>query len=59
MSPTVLAMVKEEQRLRLAIIAGATHAIKYLEQHKRATHDEAIRHVVNTAPDILTHIDEP
>ncbi len=51
-------MAKEDQKIRVAIIAGATQAIKYLEQNKRATHDEALRHVANNTQEILRNIDE-
>ncbi len=51
-------MVKEDQKIRVAIIAGATQAIKYLEQNRHSTHDEALRHVINNAKEILSEIDE-
>lgn len=50
-------MGKEDSKLKLAIIAGATQAIKYLEQNKRATYDEALRHVANNTQEALSKID--
>ncbi len=52
-------MSNENQKIRVAIIAGANHAIKYLQQNKRATHDEALRHVANNTKEILSEIDDP
>ncbi len=51
-------MTKDNHKIKIAIIAGATQAIKYLEQNKRATHDEALRHVANNTQEILNKIDE-
>jgi hypothetical protein len=50
-------MAKEDHKLRIAIIAGATEAIKYLQQNKNSTHDEALRHVANNTKEILARID--
>ncbi len=52
-------MAKEDQKIRVAIIAGANHAIKYLQQNRHSTHDEALRHVINNAKEILSEIDDP
>ncbi len=52
-------MTKEDQKIRVAIIAGASHAIKYLQQNKGATHEEALRHIVNNTKEILSEVDDP
>ncbi len=51
-------MAKEDHKIKIAIIAGATQAIKYLEQNRHSTHDEALRHVANNTQEILNNIDE-
>ncbi len=52
-------MAKDDQKIRVAIIAGATYAIKYLQQNRHSTHDEALRHVVNNTKEILAEVDDP
>ena len=50
-------MESENNRLRLAVIAGATHALKYMQKNKRASHDEALRDVAKNTTEILDKID--
>ena len=50
-------MNQEDNHLRMAVIAGATNAMKYLQQHRHASHDEALRHVINNANEIIGKID--
>jgi len=49
--------MKEDKKLKLAIIAGAAAAAKYLKNHNKATPDEAISHVSENINSILTNID--
>ena len=51
-------MNQEDNQLRLAVIAGATNAMKYLQQHRHASHDEALRHVINSTNEIINKIDK-
>ena len=51
-------MDNEDNRLRMAVIAGATHALKYIQNNRRATHDEAIRDVAKSTKEILDKIDD-
>ena len=46
-------MESEDNRLRMAAIAGATHALKYIKKNRYATHDEAIGDVARNAKEIL------
>ncbi|MEK6847469.1 MAG: hypothetical protein AABY16_04860 [Nanoarchaeota archaeon] len=50
-------MESEDDRLRLAVIAGATHALKYLQKNRKASFDEALRDVVKNTKEILDKID--
>ena len=52
------AMENEDKRLTMALISGASHAIKYKEKNPRATEDEIIQHITKEAKDILEKIDE-
>lgn len=52
-------METADSRLRLAVIAGATHALKYLQRNRKASHDEAIGDVAKNTKEILEKIDEP
>jgi len=50
-------MDKENKELHLAVIAGATKALEHLEKDKKATHDDALKHVINNAESIIEEID--
>jgi acetone carboxylase gamma subunit len=52
-------MKDEDKRLKMAIIAGASHAIKFKEKNWRATEDEVVRHVSENVREILEKIDNP
>ncbi|MEI6731879.1 MAG: hypothetical protein WCK90_04320 [archaeon] len=47
----------ESKRLKMAVISGASHAIKYKEQNPHATADEILRHVTREIQSILDKID--
>ena len=50
--------MEEEKRLKMAIISGASHAIRYKEENPRAMESEVIQHVTNNVDSILDKIDE-
>lgn len=52
-------MTSEENRLRMAVIAGAVHAMKYMRKNKKAGEDEIIKHVADNTVNILEKIDDP
>lgn len=49
----------ENKQLRMAIIAGASHALRYKDQNPRAHSDEIIQHVTENVAEILSNIDDP
>lgn len=52
-------MTIDENRIKMAVIAGASHAVAYLKKNRYANEDEVIRHVSENAADILNKIDNP
>lgn len=52
-------MAKEEAKIKMAVIAGASRAIKFKEENWRATPEEILRHVSSSMNDILDKIDNP
>ena len=48
----------EKSRLKMAIIAGASHAVKYKAGHPKAQDQEVIQHVTSEVDEILAKIDE-
>lgn len=50
-------MENEENKLRIAVIAGATHALKYIQNNHRASHDEALQDVAKRTQEILDKIE--
>jgi len=52
-------MDDEEKRLRMAIIAGASHAAKYMKRNWKAEEDEVVKHVTDNVDEILENIDDP
>ena len=45
-------------KLKVAIIAGASAAVKYSHKNQRATPEEIIQHVTDTIEEILSKVDE-
>jgi hypothetical protein len=41
------------QRLKMAMIAGANHALKYKRQKKMSSDEEALKHVSDESDNIL------
>jgi len=48
----------DDDRLRLAVIAGASHALKYKEENPRKTDREALKFVAEKVDTILQEIEE-
>jgi hypothetical protein len=46
-------MKNNEKRLRIAVIAGASHALRYLEKNPRATTNEVVKHVSDNVNGII------
>lgn len=51
-------MANEKKRLKMAVIAGASHAIKYKERHPGAQADEVINFVSKEVDLILEKVDK-
>jgi hypothetical protein len=50
-------MSKERSKLKMAIIAGASHAMKYKEKNPHASESEVINYVTGNVREILDNID--
>lgn len=50
-------MDKENKELHLAVIAGATKALEHLRENRKASHDDALKHVIDNADQIIENID--
>ncbi len=48
----------EKKRVKMAIIAGAAAAAKFMKNNRTATSDDAIRHVTKEVAQILDNIDK-
>ena len=56
---TLFSMMKEEEdRMVMAVIAGAAHGMRYKEKNPRASQEEVIQHITENAKEILANIDE-
>jgi|GEM_PF-1019193 len=53
-----LHIMVDDDRLRLAVIAGASHALKYKEENPRKTDREALKFVAEKVDTILQEIEE-
>ncbi len=51
-------MAKERDNIKIAVISGASHALKFRDRFPRSTNEEAIRHVTDKMGDILRKIEE-
>ncbi len=52
-------MDKENKALHLAVIAGATSALDHIKKNKNASHEEALKQVIDNADKIIENIDLP
>jgi hypothetical protein len=50
-------MGKSDEKLKLAIIAGASAAVRYIAEKKPRTSEEVINHINKTINQILENID--
>ena len=51
-------MEEENQRLKIAAISGAAHALRFKEKNPNATEQEVIQYVTDLSEEILKNIDE-
>lgn len=51
-------MSDTKKKMKLALIAGAAAAAKFMSETRMATPDEAVRHVSKEADRIVANIDE-
>ena len=49
--------MNDKKRLKIAIIAGASRALRYKAQHRIITDEEVLRKVTESADEILNNID--
>ncbi len=52
-------MADVEKELKMAVIAGAAHALKYKEENWRASIDEVLRNISENMDEILGKMDNP
>ena len=45
--------MEDEKKIRMAVIAGASHALKYKQSRKRATDEDAIQFVTREMERII------
>ena len=50
--------MQEKKRTKVAIIVGASHALKYKEKNPRASEHEVIQHITKEMDTILDQIDK-
>jgi hypothetical protein len=50
-------MEEDKKGIKMAIISGAAHAIRYKEKHPRATESDVIQHVTDEVENILEKIE--
>lgn len=48
----------DKKRLKMAVIAGASHAIKFKNQHPDSSEEQAIQDITKNVDNILKNIDE-
>lgn len=51
-------MARDEKRIKIAVIAGASSALKYKERNPRATEQEILQHITSETNLILSRIDD-
>ncbi len=51
-------MDEETNKLKIALISGAAHALKYKEENPRATEDEIFQYLSDEAEAILGKIED-
>ena len=51
-------MDEEHKKLQVALISGASHALKYKEKNPRASEAEILQYVIREASEIINKIDD-
>ncbi len=51
-------MNEENKKLKIALISGASHALRYKEKNPGATEQEILQHLADESDEILEKIDE-
>ena len=51
-------MEKEDYKLKLAVVSGAYHALKFRDKNPNATHEKVIQYITDEAETIIDKIDE-
>lgn len=52
-------MNMDEKRMKVAILAGAAHAMRYKEKNQFAQANEVLQHISENMDIILDNIDDP
>lgn len=50
--------MEEKNKLKMILISGAAHALKYMKENPKSTEQEVIRYITKEAENILKKIDE-
>ncbi|MBU0466644.1 MAG: hypothetical protein KJ718_02790 [Nanoarchaeota archaeon] len=50
--------MEEDYKLKMAIIAGASHALKFKEKNPHATEQEVLQHITEKTNEILSKIED-
>ena len=45
--------MKKRENIKMAVISGASHALKYRDKNPRSSNEEAIRHVTERMDDMI------
>jgi len=46
------------EKIKLAVIAGASSALKYKDKHPRATEQEVLQHIADSSNEIISKIED-
>ncbi len=49
----------EDNKIKLAVMAGAAHALRYSQKNPRAQEQEILQHISTNIDEILEHVDNP
>ncbi len=52
-------MADETKQLKMAVIAGASHALKFKDKNWRATEEEVLQYISEHIDEIVAHMDNP
>lgn len=51
-------MSEENKRLKMALISGASHAVRYREENPRASEQEVMQYISDLSDDLIEKLDE-